>query len=207
MDLAAVEAFVAQSEPRQGQAAIVGSDKVNDIFDQLSLFPDPAYRKAIFAISWFGGLRVGEIAQLTIGDLINEKGELRERGELTRRQTKTNNWRTLYWLHPGIKKYVLPYIKARLYAGANRSDLLFEKRTGGAYRASNLAMWMKRTYRKLGLPDCSSHSGRAGMITHLIDATGNVKLAQMAVGHTNVKTTLRYQRVTEDQIMKTLRSM
>jgi site-specific recombinase XerD len=46
----------------------------------------------------------------------------------------------------------------------------------------------------------TSHSFRAGYITRIIEATGNIATAQAIVGHKSIQTTLKYMGTSERQI-------
>lgn len=58
----------------------------------------------------------------------------------------------------------------------------------------------RRTKRRTKIGDYRFHDNRHTAATRLVRATGNLKLAQKLLGHSDIKTTSRYSHVTNDDL-------
>ena len=77
-------------------------------------------------LSFFIGLRSKEMSALTIGDLIDVNGDLKEEATLKRHQTKRNKQRRFYLTNDKLKKVVklnVQYISTTFVESNKKSDL------------------------------------------------------------------------------------
>ena len=78
-------------------------------------------------LSWLAGMRVGEIAALSVGDLVDAEGRVREQIQLTAAQTKGDSARTV--LLNGEEQADLSIYLQKLKQ-PKQSDPLFRSRVG-----------------------------------------------------------------------------
>lgn len=145
------------------------------------------------ALSFYGGLRVSEIAQLTIADMTDATGEVDTSFTVRASIAKNGRHRTVP-MHPKIADG----LKKLRQAHPDATQIAFSSRYGRPKPQTVAATtkWFARVFESAGLQGCSSHSGRRTYITHLARAAntfGN-SLAdiQRIVGHANLETTQRY---------------
>lgn len=72
---------------------------------------------------------------------------------------------------------------------------------------SGLASAYRRARDKAGVVDLRFHDLRHTYATRLLRETGNLKLVQLAIGHSNLKTTSKYAHVLDDEVRAGLEAM
>jgi hypothetical protein len=148
------------------------------------------------------GPRWSECAGLTVGDLDFLRGEVSlmhqidAKGKLVSPKTKAAK-RTMSapaWLMEELAHV----LAGRRLTAADQSALVFVSPAGAPLRYSN---WRRRVWLPViaaaGMPGLQFHSLRSNAATVLVDEGVNVKVAQVRLGHTDVRTTLEiYARAT-----------
>jgi integrase/recombinase XerD len=156
-------------------------------------------------LTYWSGMRIGEVAAISIKDVVNVDGTVKNEINLTAEQTKGRFARTVVLaekLRKEIKDYLLSRFTAKeLTAVAystvyNQPLFITQKREG--FSANTLTYTMTMLYKHSGLYGCSSHSGRRTFITKLSNKSVPLKVLMEMVGHRNLQTTQRYIDVTAD---------
>lgn len=150
-------------------------------------------------LSHLAGLRVGEIAALTVRDIIDSDGKVREQIRLSAEITKGGHARVVFVndkLRREIERYRAEWSNDRL---PDAPLLLTQKKT--AFCANTLCQLMAQLYRQAGLDGATSHSGRRWFITRLAHSGVSPKVIMTLAGHKNLTTTQRYIDV-RDEMMK-----
>ena len=161
--------------------------------------------KCMLFMSHLGGLRVGEIASLTLKHVLNEDGTIKDEVYLSADETKGNRGRTVL-LPEKLREELLDYLSARFklkekdlhilhYTDMTRALFYSQKSHVDGFDANTLSQWFSRIYRESGLNGCSSHSGRRFFATHLSESSVNPKIIQKLLGHRNLQTTMIYCEV------------
>lgn len=158
----------------------------------------PARNRILVLLSHYAGLRVGEIATLTWGDLLEPSGDVVRQFLLKAAHTKTNEARTV----PVSAKLVreLAGFKSCFKQEPKRSAPLIGSQKGGAFSANSLCQLLGRIYADAGIAGASSHSGRRWFITQLAHSGVSPKVIMTLAGHRSLATTQRYIEV-NDQMM------
>lgn len=149
-------------------------------------------------LSHLAGLRVGEIATLTVRDVIDGDGMVREQLRLSAEVTKGGHARVVFLndkLRREIGKHRDEWPEER---HADMPLLLTQKRT--AFSANTLCQLMGHLYRSAGLNGATSHSGRRWFITRLAHSGVSPKVIMTLAGHRNLTTTQRYIDVRDDMM-------
>lgn len=150
-------------------------------------------------LSHLAGLRVGEIAALTVRDVIDGEGKVREQVRLRAEITKGGHARVIFVnekLRREIERYRNKWPKDH---SPDTPLLLTQKQT--AFSANTLCQLMGQLYRQAGLDGATSHSGRRWFITRLAHSGVSPKVIMTLAGHRNLTTTQRYIDV-RDEMMK-----
>jgi integrase/recombinase XerD len=137
------------------------------------------------------GLRVGELAALQIKDVVNVDGSIRDQVILQPHQTKGHRQRVVY-LNDKLQLELADYLQT-----VDQRGRLFKTQKRDHFTANTLQSVVTSLYRRAGLVDCSSHSGRRSFITKLASAGVSARVLQELAGHQNLATTQRYIDVTD----------
>jgi integrase/recombinase XerD len=157
----------------------------------------PVRDQTIVLVSFYAGLRAKEIAALTVGDVFDNTGAVREQFILSAAQSKGGQRRTVY-VSQRLRKALAEYGDTIKLNDAQRP--LFESQKGGAFSANTMCQLFLDIYRACGLKDASSHSGRRTYITRLANKGVGVRLLAALAGHSHISTTQRYIDVNAEQL-------
>ncbi|SHK49230.1 integrase/recombinase XerD [Shimia gijangensis] len=157
----------------------------------------PIRDQTIIMVSFYAGLRAKENAALTVGDVFDEEGAVREQFILQAAQSKGGKTRTVF-LSQRLRKALAEY--GRLIRLSNATRPLFESQKGGHFSANTMCQLFLDIYKACGLKDASSHSGRRTYITRLANKGVGVRLLAELAGHSHISTTQRYIDVNADQL-------
>ena len=159
----------------------------------------PTRDETIILTSFYAGLRAKEIAALTVGNVFDEAGDVREQFILSAAQSKGGKTRTVY-LNQRLRKALLEYSASIPITDPQRP--LFQSQKGGHFSANTMCQLFLDIYKAVGLKDASSHSGRRTYITRLANKGVGVRLHAELAGHSQIGTTQRYIDINIDQIKK-----
>lgn len=149
-------------------------------------------------LSHYAGLRVGEIATLSWGDLLEPSGDVARQFRLKARHTKTNEARTVH-VSGKLARELAAY-RSCFEQEPKRSAPLVASQKGGAFSANSLCQLLGRIYAEAGVVGASSHSGRRWFITRLAHSGVSAKVIMTLAGHRSLATTQRYIEV-NDQLL------
>jgi integrase/recombinase XerC len=168
--------------PNQRPPRYLTQDEIGRFFAVVANLRD----RALFALMYHHGLRVGEVLLLRRVDL-----DL-DRGRLLVRRLKGGAWSEQI-IFTGTAAILRAYV-ARL-TGAH-DEPLFPGRAG-PLRRRQIQLRFVRYRKDAGLPEHSTtHSLRHSIATHLLDAGASLEFVQDHLGHQNIRSTAIYARVT-----------
>jgi integrase/recombinase XerD len=149
-------------------------------------------------LSYLAGLRVGEIAALRWGDLLDGDGKVREQLRLSAAMTKGGHARVVFMnarLRREVERFRFSMSGPPV---ASQPVLVTQKRT--SFGANTLCQLMRSWYDQAGLDGGSSHSGRRWFITRLAHSGISPKAIMMLAGHRHLSTTQRYIDVNDEMM-------
>ena len=169
--------------PRQKLPRYLTQGEVRDFFATISSVRD----RALFALMYHHGLRVGEVLLLTRDDVDFE------RGRLLVRRLKRGAWSEQV-LFEGTAAILRAYLETRALSPA---DPLFPGQNGPLKRRR--IQWLFGRYRdRAGLArHYTSHSLRHSIATHLLDAGMTLEFVQDHLGHQDIRSTSVYARISD----------
>lgn len=154
--------------------------------------------RAALMLSYLAGLRVGEIAALRWGDLLDGPGKVREQLRLSAAMTKGGHARVVF-MNARLRREVEQFRSSLSESPvASQPVLITQKRS--AFSANTLCQLMRGWYDLAGLDGGSSHSGRRWFITKLAHAGISPKAIMMLAGHRHLSTTQRYIDVNDEMM-------
>jgi integrase/recombinase XerD len=145
--------------------------------------------RTLLLTSFYSGMRVGEIASLTINDVQNDDGTIRNEIRLSASQTKGNIGRVVF-VNEKLRAELDNYLRNRRIKDNYQPLFYTEKREG--FNANTLTQWFFWLYKKAGISSASSHSGRRTFITNLANKGVGVRVLASLAGHKSINTTMIY---------------
>jgi integrase/recombinase XerD len=158
-----------------------------------------ARNRAIFAISFYAGLRACEIAGLKVGDVFGDNGEVRDTIYLAADQTKGDEANTVL-VSKRLQKALMAYAATYARHTAKPDAALFFSAKRGGFSAQTIVNLFARFYAMAGIKGASSHSGRRQFLTELADKGINVRVIQALARHKDISTTQRYIDYNESKL-------
>ncbi len=178
-----------------GQAKTLTQAEVKLILGSIALGKHAARNRAMFLVTTLAGLRVGEVAALRYGDVVDDAGRVKSEFRLLPDMTKGNYARTVF-VSERLQKELQVFVDGRTWA--NRATPLFYTQKRSGFSANTLAQVFMSIYRDAGVKGASSHSGRRSFITNLANKGIGVRLLASLAGHKNVSVTIRYIDCNDD---------
>ena len=171
-----------------------------------------ARNKCMLYCTHLGGLRVGEVSNLTIKDLLLENGEIKDEVWLSASKTKGKHGRT-FLLPKKLQEEIHDYLCVRFnlkdlkvlhFTDTSKALFYSQKNSTRGFSANTLAQWFGNLYRKVGIEGASSHSGRRYFATFMSENTVSPKVIQNLLGHKNLQTTMLYCSVSPKSMRKAI---
>lgn len=151
--------------------------------------------RLIILMSFWAGMRVGEIAALRVEDVVDASGRVKAEVRLDASQTKGSYGRTVF-LPQKLRDELQHYVDSR--SVHDRNLPLFMSAGGKPFTANVLTQHFFWLYRKAGIEGASSHSGRRSFITTLASKGIGVRVLASLAGHRSIAVTQKYIDVNDD---------
>lgn len=173
------------------------------------------------------GLRITEISQITVADLMQPSGAWRKEASVRAAISKGCQQRCVYPTNKTLLQAMDRYVEYRAkrgicatgessYRGLHPHQPLIMSRRGGAYElntkrrtllgsgrkdykaADALQTYVTRLYRRAGFKNASSHSGRRSLATKVLTKTGSMEMVSLILGHEGgIDVSMRYVDVSK----------
>lgn len=185
------------------QAKILTDREYRKVLLYIASHRHASRNKAMLYMSHLAGLRVGEISHLTIADVLNQDGTIKDEIYLSADKTKGSRGRTVL-LPEKLREELYSYLSIRFrlkdlkaVSQTDTSRALFynQQNPSKGFSPNTLTQWFHYLYKNAGVEGASSHSGRRFFATKISEAGTNPKVLQQLLGHRQIQTTLRYVEV------------
>jgi integrase/recombinase XerD len=155
-----------------------------------------ALRNRVMLLTGFwSGMRVGEIASLSVGDVMNKDGTVKAEVRLTADQTKGRQPRTVF-LPQKLRDELQAYLALRQPAIAEHP--LFVTAGRRAFTANVMTQHFYWLFQKAGISGASSHTMRRSFITNLATKGIGVRVLASLAGHRSIAVTQKYIDVNDE---------
>ena len=171
------------------QAKTLTQAELDQVLRYASTKKYPERNRALILTSFLTGMRVAEIASLTMGDVLNQDGSIKNEIRLSAQQTKGGHPRTVF-VSSKLKVELESYLKTRHIKEPGIPFFHTGNRLG--FTANGLCVWFYWLYRNAGISGASSHSGRRTMITSLSNKGIGVRVLAEIAGHRSIAVTQKY---------------
>ena len=177
-----------------GQAKTLTTEELERLLDHVAKRRLAIRNRVLLLMSFWSGMRVGEIASLKLRDVVNSKGVVRGEIRLDHTQTKGKHARTVF-MPTKLREELQRYVDMRL--DQDKDAALFLSAGGKPFSANVLTQFYFWLYRRAGI-EASSHSGRRTFITSLATQGVGVRVLAGLAGHRSIAVTQRYIDVNDD---------
>ena len=171
--------------------------ELQTVLDYTSTQPYAQRNKAMLMMTVAAGLRVSEVAGLTLRDVLDSAGNVKSEVYLAAHRVKHQHARTIY-INSRLQQELTEYISTR----SNKSPEfpLFPTHRGPRrhFSPNTLAQHFHYLYRRAGVSNASSHSGRKTFLTSLASQGVSVFVLASLAGHKSISTTQLYVTVNDD---------
>lgn len=155
--------------------------------------------KAMLEVMYASGLRVSELCNLTLRELVLEKGII------ILKKGKGSKQRTVP-VDPIALSYLQDYLdtsRKEFLRGKKSSKYVFLNQSGLPISRQYFFIQVKKYGRMAGIEkEISPHTLRHCFATHLLDGGAQLRVVQMLLGHTHLSTTQIYTHVSEKRLME-----
>jgi integrase/recombinase XerD len=151
--------------------------------------------RLMFLTGLWSGMRVGELASLTVGDVRNADMSIKAEIRLTAQQTKGRHPRTVF-LPQKLRVELEQYM--RLRGAVPATNPLFVTAGRKRFSANVMAQHFHYLFKRAGIEGASSHSLRRSFLTTLAAKGISVRVLADLAGHRNLQVTMRYLDASDD---------
>ena len=183
------------------QAKTLTAQELRRVLDYVASRPHTERNRAILLSGHLSGMRVGEIAALRIGDVLDASGNVKPEIYLAPAQTKGKQGRTVL-VSDKLRKELTSYAKTLTSNDPAHAFFPTQKQPKRGFTPNTLAQHLMYVYRNAGIQGASSHSGRRTFITNLAAKGVTVKVLMSLAGHKNISTTQAYIDVNDEMLRK-----
>ena len=181
------------------QAKILTTAEQKRVYALIDAHRYKTRNRAIFAFSFFAGLRACEIAALEVGDVFDEQGAVRDTVYLAAGQTKGDEANTVL-ISKRLSKALSAFATQYPHHISNPNAALFFSAKRGGFSPQTIVNLFAKFYALAGIKGASSHSGRRQFLTELADKGVNVRVIQALARHKDISTTQRYIDYNESKL-------
>ncbi len=151
--------------------------------------------RAILEVLYASGIRVTELATLTLNRVNRQMGFLVTVGKGRKERIVPVGRSALEWLARYIEQARPVFLKKRT------SSVLFLNRSGEGFTRQGLWKLIKKYARMAGLErKVHPHTFRHSFATHLLEGGADLRSVQVMLGHADISTTQIYTHVTRDRL-------
>ncbi len=178
-----------------GQAKTFTSAELEAVLAYVAARRYAVRNRMLILMSFWSGMRVGEIASLCMEDVVDARGTVRAEIRLDASQTKGKHARTVF-LPQKLRDELQGYVDIR--DTQDRKQPFFMTAGSKPFSANVLTQHFFWLYRKAGIDGASSHSGRRSFITNLASNGIGVRVLASLAGHRSIAVTQKYIDVNDD---------
>lgn len=175
--------------------------EIDEIFAQVDMStPEGARNRAMLETLYSSGLRVSELVNLNLSNLMMELGFMRVTGKGNKERLVPVGGQALKF----IKSY-LEDIRVHVNIQKGEEDMLFLNRRGKRLTRNMIFMVIKELVAKAGITkDISPHTFRHSFATHLIEGGADLRAVQEMLGHESITTTEIYTHLDRDYLRQVI---
>ncbi len=179
------------------QAKTLTAQELDRVLEYIRTRPHSARNRVMLLLTVWTGMRVGEVAELTLSDVRSEVGEIKNEIYLAAERVKYRHARTVY-INQRMREELAKYVAGRQWIYEDQPLFSTQRSTRKGFSRNTLAQHFHYLYKRAGVSGASSHSGRRTFITTLANKGVSVRLLASLAGHRSIATTQQYIDVNDD---------
>jgi integrase/recombinase XerD len=180
---------------KMAQAKTLTPAELDQVLDYIATRKFSLRNRVMLLTGFWSGMRVGEIASLSVGDVMNKDGTVKAEVRLTAEQTKGRQPRTVF-LPQKLRDELQAYLALRQPAIAEHP--LFVTAGRRAFTANVMTQHFYWLFQRAGISGASSHTMRRSFITNLATKGIGVRVLASLAGHRSIAVTQKYIDVNDD---------
>ena len=186
-----------QAAQNMSQAKTLTPAEIEQVLNYIGTRQFPLRNRVMLLAGLWSGMRVGEIASLTLGDVRNKDSSIRAEVRLTAEQTKGRQPRTVF-----VPQKLQNELAAYLSPWGELPDAhpLFVTCGGFAFSANVMAQHFHYLFKRAGIAGASSHSMRRSFIPNLATKGIGMRVLARLAGHRSIAVTQKYIDVIDDMM-------
>jgi integrase/recombinase XerD len=155
--------------------------------------------KALLELMYATGLRVSEVAKLTLNELNLDAGFLRTVGKGSKERIVPVGKQAVDWLQRHLHKS-----RPQIGQDPDRRSEVFLSSRGQALSSKTIWHLVKKYTRAAGITkNIAPHTLRHSFATHMLDNGGDLRVIQEMLGHADISTTQIYTHVDQGRLKDT----
>ena len=171
------------------QAKTLTPAELDQVLDFISHRSFALRNRVMLLTGMWSGMRVSEIASLSVADVMNANGSVKAEVRLSAEQTKGRHPRTVFFPEK-LRVELQNYLNQR--NPLNLKHPLFITAGHRGFTASVMTQHFYWLFKKAGIDGASSHSMRRSFITNLAAKGIGVRVLASLAGHRSIQTTATY---------------
>lgn len=171
--------------------------EIERVLDYIAHNSNPQRNRVMFLLTAMAGLRVSEVACLTLADVQDADGAVRSEVFFAAERVKHGHARTVY-INSRLQQELADYISSRTWHSSTQPLFPTHRGTRRTFSANTLTQYFHYMYQRAGIKGASSHSGRKTFLTSLASQGVSVFVLASLAGHKSIATTQRYVTVNDD---------
>ena len=191
--------LLCKEDKMKGTKALT-KNELKRCFELIGNFKHAERDRLVIAFTFYSAMRIGEVAQLTWADVIDNNYVTLSEIHFNKSQVKAReNQKVLInnKLRLEIKRYL------DFYSKHHKIDLnkpLIQTQKNTAFSPNSLCQHVNALYAKCNFKNVTSHTGRKSYITALANKSINIKVIMKLARHKHLSTTQRYIETNEQQL-------
>ncbi|MDA1284790.1 MAG: site-specific integrase [Proteobacteria bacterium] len=187
------------------QAKTLNQKQLFLFLKQLELFKNSQRNQLIISLTFYGGLRIGEVTKLKWKDVIDNNLTVKDEIILSAENNKSNEVQRLF-LNKKLRLEIVKYktFFSQKYKHINLESPLIISQRNTQFSPNSLCQLINSLYKRCNLPTATTHSGRRSFITNLANKSLNAKVIMSLARHKNLSTTQRYIDVNDEQLKQAI---
>ena len=183
------------------QARTLNEQEIQQVLDHISTRKHADRDRTMLLVSHLSGMRVGEIAALTVNHVLDAAGQIRAEIRLTAEQTKGKHPRTVF-LNKRLREVLAAYVETIRTDDRDRALFPTQKNPRKGFSSNSLTQHFAKLYAGAGVDGATSHSGRRTYATNIASQGVGLRVLMRLMGHRNVSTTAVYIDANDDMLRK-----
>lgn len=184
------------------QARTIDCNQAKVMFAFIKTRKNAERNAAMFALSYYCGLRVCEIASLKINDVMTNDGHIKNVVYLEASKTKGKKGRE-FFVSSNAKKHITALIKSLTYKKPHH-PLIQVMGKPKSFSANSLCIAFSNLYAAAGFYGCTSHTGRRSLATNLAQKGVGIRVIQKVGGWASMQSVAPYLDANEEMIKHAL---